>query len=71
MKKCREFRGFRAFRGFRELDGKGAKIKKALSLDLTATELLAVNASVESMVTTITMLEQILQEKVVLVLGDS
>lgn len=52
------------------LDGEGAKIQKAVGLNLTAQELLAVNASVESMVTTITTLEETLQEKVALVLGD-
>lgn len=45
------------------LDAEGAKIQKAVALDLTQEELLAVNSSVESMIESLTSLELVLLEK--------
>lgn len=45
------------------LDAEGAKIQKAVALDLTNEELLAVNSSVESMIESLTSLELVLLEK--------
>lgn len=50
------------------LDGEGAKIQKAVALDLTTEELIAVNTSVESMVKHLTTLEQVLRNKLELAL---
>ncbi len=53
------------------LNAEGAKIQKAVSLDLTNEELLTVNESVQSLVASITALELVLQEKIALVTGQS
>lgn len=50
------------------LDAEGAKIQKAVSLGLCDENLLAVNGSVDSMVSSLTDLEQVLQAKLSLVL---
>lgn len=51
------------------LDAEGAKIQKAVALDLTTEEMLAVNKSVESMVTQLTTLEEVLAVKLNLALN--
>ncbi len=53
------------------LDAEGAKIQQAVALDLTTEELLAVNDSVNAMVTEITALEEVLLQKLTLVSVDS
>lgn len=53
---------------FAILDAEGAKIQKAVSLGLCDENLLAVNGSVDSMVSSLTDLEQVLQAKLSLVL---
>lgn len=51
------------------LNSEGEKIQKAVALNLTIAETLAVNTSVQSMVETITILETVLKEKVETVHG--
>lgn len=51
------------------LDGEGAKIQKAVALDLSTEELLAVNASVNSMVSALAHLEAVLLEKLDFILS--
>lgn len=53
------------------LDAEGAKIQKAVALDMTTEDMLLVNASVSEMVDTITELELVLLEKLKLVTGDT
>lgn len=51
------------------LDAEGAKIQKAVALDLSQEDLLAVNDSVRSMVETLSALEVVLVEKCTILLG--
>lgn len=52
------------------LHGEGAKIQKAVALNLSSEEMLAVNTSVESMVRALTNLETALARKLEFTLGD-